>query len=234
MQADLSNQVAVITGGTGALGSVVTGRLLSAGAVCYVTYILDHEAERLRDQAGEQAERLVLRKVDVTDPEQVVGLYGAVDEGQGRLQILCNVAGGFLAEPIEQTQWQSWEAMMKVNAESAFLNCREAVARMRVGGYGRIVNVSARAAVEAPGRMLAYVASKAAVLAMTKSLARELVGSGITCNAVLPGIIDTPANRRAMPHADPSKWSKPEAIAEVMLFMVSEASGTVTGAAIPV
>lgn len=137
--------------------------------------------------------------------------------------------------PIEETSLQAFTAQWNINTATAFLACREAVRRIKAGGGGgRIVNVAAKAALDAPAGKLAYVTAKAGLAAMTRALAAEVRASRIFVNAVLPDTIDTPANRKAMPDADPSLWTRPEAIADTIAWLASPDNGSVTGALVPV
>jgi NAD(P)-dependent dehydrogenase (short-subunit alcohol dehydrogenase family) len=153
----------------------------------------------------------------------------------GRVDILANIAGGFaMGPPVHETEDKDWDFMMDLNARSVFNTCRAAVPHMIARGSGRIVNVSARAAREGKAHMAPYCASKAAVITLTESLAAELKDHGINANCILPGTIDTPQNRAAMPDADVSRWVPTAALADVILFLASNASAYVTGAAVPV
>ena len=220
--AALDARVAVITGGTGGLGTHVTTAFLQAGCTCHVTYRLAHERQALEQQVSTGRERLILHSLDATDPDQVHRLYRTVAEESGRLDFLLNLVGGFAAKPIEDTGPDLWDKMVAINARSAFLNIRQAVALMRQTPGGCIVNVSAAAAQRCPPRMAAYVAAKAAVMAMTRSLAKELADEQISVNAILPTTIDTPANRKAMPDADFSTWNDPREIARRLVALAGD------------
>lgn len=232
MRQSLQGRVAVVTGGTGALGSAVSEALLHAGAAVHATYIVEDEAHALRQSTAASAGQLHLHRTDVTDASQVARLYEAVDQVSRRLDVLVNVAGGFAAGSIADTPVDTWHHMLALNATSAFLNCREAVRRMKSAGWGRILNVAARAVVDPPANMSTYVASKAAVLALTQALAKELAGTGITVNAICPAILDTPANRAAMPKADRSKWTSTAAVADLLVLLLTEPAAATTGTAI--
>jgi NAD(P)-dependent dehydrogenase (short-subunit alcohol dehydrogenase family) len=229
----LAGRVALVTGGTGALGRAVVRRLLAAGARVHVTWRREAEAADLQAFLGDAASQLVLHQADVSVAADVASLFDHLKADPGRLDVLACVAGGFTASPLEGTSPEAWDAMIAVNATSVFLSCRAAVPLLRASGHGRIVNVAARPALEqgAPN-MGAYAASKAAVLNLTYSLAKELVRDRITVNAIVPSIIDTAANRAAMPRADTSGWLKPEEIAEVVAFLAGDAAAPVTGTAV--
>jgi len=230
---DLSGKVAVITGGTGALGSAVTRRMHEAGALCHVTFIAEAERDRLLAEGWANSDRLCFHRVDVTDAKAVAGLFADVDSRHGRLDVLLAIAGGWGMAPVDEAPAQQWDDLADLNVKGVWLACRESVPRMKKRGWGRIVTVSARAVLQQPAKMAAYVAAKAAVLAMTQTLANELQGTGITCNALLPSAIDTPANRRAMPKADLSRWISPIAVAEVILLLLSDEAEIISGAAVP-
>lgn len=230
---DLAGRVVVITGGTGALGSAVTRRVYEAGAICHVTYLAGEGRERLLAQPWAGSDRLHLHRVDVTDAKAVADLFATVDAHDGRLDALLAIAGGWSMRPIDAAPVEEWDKLMDLNAKAVWLACREAVPRMKERGWGRIVTVSARAVLQQPAKMVAYVAAKSAVLAMTQTLANELHDTGITCNAILPSAIDTSANRRSMPNTDPSKWVSPDAVAEVILLLLSREAAIISGAAVP-
>jgi NAD(P)-dependent dehydrogenase (short-subunit alcohol dehydrogenase family) len=231
MERHLEGRTAIVTGGTGALGSAVVERFLAEGAKVHATYLVDAKADALSARIGEDAS-LVTHKLDLTDEQAVNALFDEVLSADGRVDVLANVAGGFAGGAVAKSSAEELDKMLSVNLRTCFLCCRKAAEVMQAGG--RIINVGAQAALRPFARTACYVASKSAVLGVTTALAVELAPVEITVNAVLPGTIDTPANRRAMPKADFSRWTQPRAIAEVLVFLASEAAGAVNGAQIPV
>lgn len=227
MDFDLTDRTVVVTGGTGALGKAVVTRLLSAGARPVVTY--RKEAE-LRDAAYGDPVRS--RQLDLADERAVTDFFAGLDD----LWASVHLAGAFAMASIVNTSLADFRRMFDTNAVTCFLSCREAVRKMRGGrgAGGRIVNVAARPAVVPAGGMIAYSASKAAVASITQSLAEEVKSDGIFVNAVLPSIMDTPANRAAMPNVDYGSWPKVEQVAETIAFLASPANALTTGALIPV
>jgi len=224
---DFSGRQAVVTGGTGALGRAVVGRLLAAGATVHVPVYAVAELEGFpyRDHGAVQ----VHKGFDLRVEAHVVRLFAAT----ASLYASIHVAGGFAMGPIASTKLDVWEHLMQMNATTCFLSCREAVKAMG-GREGRIVNVAARPVLVPTGQMAAYAASKAAVAALTLSLAEELSGTSIWVNAIVPSIIDTVANRTAMPDADHGAWPKPEEIAETVVFLASPQNAVTRGALVPV
>lgn len=232
MPLPFKNRVALVTGGTGALGRAVVRRLAEGGAKVHVPWIVEKEVAELKRGLGRLGARVTLHAADVTDEASVRALFRSVTERSGRLDILANICGGFAYAGLEETDFATWTRMLNMNATSAFLCCRAAVAPMKAKG-GRIVNVAAGPALNRGAAMMsAYAASKAAVLNLTYSLAEELKPAKIGVNAIVPTIIDTPANRAAMPKADTSAWLKPAEIAEVIAFLASDAARIVTGTAV--
>lgn len=230
---ELSGQVALVTGGTGALGRHVILALHDRGASVHATWVDESEVDSLKRFLGPAGDRVHLHRTDVTDPDQVEDLLARIGDEAAPPSILCNLVGGFSMAPVEETSVSDWRNLLEVNATSAFVCSRAALPLMRTAGWGRIVNVSAFPALErGQGRLAAYSASKAAVLNLTHSLSREAVENGVTVNALVPKIIDTPANREAMPDADPSTWIPPREIADVLAFVVSDRARTLTGAAL--
>ncbi len=230
----LEGKVALITGGTGALGQAVTSVFAEAGARGLVTYRAEAEAESARQLLGNRADALMFLKADVTVEAEVRRIVGSLMDRFGRIDILLNLVGGYIGDlPVADLPEAVWDRMLQINLKTAFLCAKHAVPFMRRGG-GRIVNISSRAAIKVFPGIAAYAASKAGLLAFTETLASEVLKDGITVNAVLPSVIDTPANRKAMPKADPSVWVKPEEIARVLLFLCSDAAQEISGAAIPV
>lgn len=228
-------KVVLVAGGTGGLGRAVTLAFLEQRASVYVTYRNEGELAALRQAAGHRGARLGGRQTDVTDEAAVERLLAEILAAGGRLDVLVNAVGGYTGGT------QAWECqsgeldrMLAMNLCSGWVLGRAAARAMLRAGEGAIVNVASRAALEHAAGAAAYAASKAAALAMMDSLAEDLRGTGVRANSVLPGIIDTEANRKAMPSADFSKWPKPEEIARVILFLASDAAKVIHGAAIPV
>lgn len=219
----------VVTGGTGALGAAVVGLLLEAGATCHVP-VRDLKDSRRFAHRGH--DRVVLSPVpDLADEAAVAAFYGALPG----LWASIHVAGGFAMASIGDTDKAMLQQQLDTNLVSAFLCCRAAVAAIGQGG-GRIVNVAARPALEwrQGAGMTAYTASKAALAALTVALAQEVAGQAILVNAVAPSIMDTPANRAAMPKADHSAWPKVEEVAATILFLASPGNQVSRGAIVPV
>ncbi|MDT3679501.1 MAG: SDR family NAD(P)-dependent oxidoreductase [Burkholderiaceae bacterium] len=224
----LADRNIVVTGGEGALGMVVVRRLLQAGATCHVP---SRRAGASAPFASDERVRVV-GGVDLADQAAVDRFYDALPE----LWASVHLAGGFAMAGVVETTGPDFLRMIETNALTAFLCSRAAVRVMRkTDNGGRIVNVSARPGVDPRkgARMAAYATSKAAVAALTIALAEELKGERILVNAVSPSTLDTPANRRAMPDADTSKWLAPEAAAEAVLQLVSPTNREISGAVLP-
>lgn len=231
MSISFGGRLVVVTGGSGALGVAVVEGLLRAGARVRVPILNENELSRL-PKAPEGYVQTSLG-VDLTDIAAVDAFYGS---GEG-LYASIHVAGGFGMGPIESDDQPGlFERMMAMNARTSFLCCRRASAILRAAGGGRIVNVSAKSGVnpEQGAQMTAYTMSKAAVAALTLSLAAEVKPHGVWVNAVAPSIIDTPANRAALPDADHSKWPKVEELAQTIVFLASPDNAVITGGVIPV
>ena len=224
-----------MAGGTGGLGRAVSLAFLAEGATVVVTYRRQDELDGLRSVAGASATRLSGHAVDVTDEAAVRALVGGVVAQHGRLDALVNAVGGYAGGvKLWEAEAKVFDQMLALNLRSGYALARAAVPAMLKQGRGAIVNVAAKAAFDHPAGAAAYAASKAAAVAMLDSLAAEVKGTGLRINSILPSIIDTEPNRKAMPKADFSKWPKPEEIARVILFLCSDDGRVVHGAAVPV
>jgi NAD(P)-dependent dehydrogenase (short-subunit alcohol dehydrogenase family) len=228
---ELKGKVAIVTGAAGNLGRAVCQALAAQGASIALLGLHAKGLEAARPGLGESA----AFAVDLTDPQAMERTVAAVRERFGSIDILANIAGGFtMGPPLHQTPDQDWDRMMDLNARTVFNACRAVIPHLLAAGGGRIVNVAARAALMGQGHMAPYCASKAVVIRLTESLAEEHRDDGINVNCVLPGTLDTPENRAAMPDADHGRWVGTDALADVILFLVSAASRAISGAAIPV
>jgi NAD(P)-dependent dehydrogenase (short-subunit alcohol dehydrogenase family) len=231
----VTGRVAIVTGGTGALGQAISGTLLAAGAVVAIPYAVEEERAALEARLpSEQRARLLAIAADVTDEGAVDKFVQAVRDRHGRVDGLVNAVGGFAGGDLVSTSLAEWRRMMDLNLTSAVVTCRAVLPAMIAAGGGRVVNIASRAVVPPQGGFIAYTVSKAAVITVTQALAQEVKRHGITVNAVMPSTMDTPANRRAMPDADRSSWVRPDEVAEVVAFLLSDRAAAVTGAAIPV
>jgi NAD(P)-dependent dehydrogenase (short-subunit alcohol dehydrogenase family) len=234
MTANFSGRVVLVAGGTGGLGRSVSRAFLEEGASVIVTYRRQEELGLLKQEVGAEESRLDGREVDVTDESAARRLIESLVERHGRVDALVNTVGGYGGGKLWEQDPELLDRMLNLNLRSGFALARAAVPLMLREGHGAIVNVAAKAAIDHEGGIAAYAASKAAALAMMDSLARDLKGTGVRVNSVLPSIIDTEVNRKAMPNADYDKWPKPDDIARVVLFLCSDDARVVHGAAIPV
>jgi len=228
-------KVALVAGGTGGLGRAVSLAFLKEGAQLIVTYQRDQEFVELKREAGADSSRLIGRQIDVTDESAVERLIAGIRAENGTLDILVNTVGGYTGGvKLWEMDTRAFDQMLALNLRSGYVLSRAAAKLMVTQGKGVIVNVASKAALDHQAGVAAYAASKAAALALMDSLAADLQGSGVRVNSILPSIIDTDANRRAMPGADFTKWPKPKEIARVILFLCSEDAQVIHGAAIPV
>ena len=230
-----SSKVVVVAGGTGGLGRAVGLAFLSEDDRVIVTYRKQEEFDVLKKLAGGNGSRLEGYNVDVTDEVAVGKFIEGVVQRHGRLDALVNTVGGYVGGvKLWELDTKVFEQMLALNLRAGYALARAAVRVMLKKGSGAIVNVAAKAAIDHAAGAAAYAASKAAAVAMMDSLAQDLKGTGVRVNSVLPSIIDTEANRKAMPKADFAKWPKPEDIARVIVFLCSADAKVIHGAAVPV
>jgi NAD(P)-dependent dehydrogenase (short-subunit alcohol dehydrogenase family) len=221
----------LVTGAAGNLGRAVAAAFFRRGG----NLVLAARTRSQLENAYTRDERRLFVCADLLDFAQVEAAGRAAIERYGRIDVLCNIAGAFrMGPPVHETPDELWQAMLDLNARSVINTVRAVVPGMIAAGAGKIVNVGAAAALSGKANMGPYCAAKSAVIRLTESMAAELRSKGINVNCVLPGIIDTPENRAAMPGADASLWVAPEALAEAIVFLASEAARAIHGASIPV
>ncbi|MGE3151377.1 MAG: SDR family oxidoreductase [Nitrospiraceae bacterium] len=221
----VEGKVVLIAGGSGALGQSVVPAFLAAGA---------RVVTGDRSPSTKHADGRLALSVNVTDEADVRRLVDEVIRKVGRIDVLVNLVGGFAPGRADDTEVALWQRMLTTNLTAAFLLSKAVIPQMVERGTGRILHMAARAAAEPFPGAAAYIVSKAGLAALIRTLALEQAGSGVTVNGILPSTIDTPANRTAMPEADPAQWVKPESIARLLVFLSSEEAGQINGALIPV
>jgi NAD(P)-dependent dehydrogenase (short-subunit alcohol dehydrogenase family) len=224
----MQDRVVVITGGQGNLGRAVAHAFTVAG---YRLAVIDHGAV---PQTGQNERHFSVGEIDLTQWAHAERAMQAIVARYGRIDVLVNIAGGFRWQTLADGDLSGWDQMYDINLKTAVAASKAALPSILKSDAGRIINIGAGAAAKAAAGMGAYAASKSGVLRLTESLSEEVKDRGVTVNAILPGTIDTPQNRKAMPKADTSKWVAPEAIAHVVVFLASEDARAITGAAVPV
>jgi len=226
-----TTRIVLVTGAFGALGAAVARRFLAQGARLA---LIDHASVPEWTVHTFPAPHMHAGGVDLTDPAATNAAVRTVVGGDGVLDVLVNVAGGFRAQALAAGDAAIWEQMFAMNLKTAVVTSQAALPYLKNRGAGRIINIGAGAAARGHAAMGAYTASKAGVERLSESLADELKDLNITVNTILPGTLDTPANRAAMPKADTTRWVHPDAVADVIVFLASDAARAVTGAAIRV
>jgi NAD(P)-dependent dehydrogenase (short-subunit alcohol dehydrogenase family) len=235
MDFNFSGRVVVVAGGTGGLGKAVSLAFLEEDAKVVVSYRKEEELAALKKAAGAKAAALEGAVVDVTNERAAGEFVGGVLSRHGRVDALVNTVGGYVGGvKLWELETKVFETMLSLNLRSGYVLSRAVVPAMLKQKHGSIVNVAAKAAFDHGAGAAAYAASKAAAVAMMDSLAADVKGTGVRVNSILPCIIDTAANRQAMPNADFTVWPKPEEIAQVILFLCSDKAAVVHGAAVPV
>jgi len=228
-------RVVMITGSAGNLGLAVARAFLDAHASLV---LIDRAPDRLAHLFPElvnSEDHFLAQSVDLTDANAVAETVEEALRRFDRIDVLINAAGGYRAGPsVDATPLEDWDFIFNLNARSIFTTSRAVIPAMRRQRRGKIINVASRSALRGEANAALYSASKSVVVRLTESMAAELRDAGVNVNCVLPGIIDTPINRKAMPNGDFSRWVQPEALAEVIAFLASDAAREVTGAAVPV
>jgi NAD(P)-dependent dehydrogenase (short-subunit alcohol dehydrogenase family) len=231
---DFTDRIVVVTGAAGNLGRAAALAFQSAGASLVLVDRAVDRLQRLYPDLAEAQNHLLATSVDMTDPASVETMVQTALERFGRLDVLANTVGGYHGgTPTNETSLEDWDRMLNLNARTAFLASRAVVSPMLTQGQGKIVHVASRAAERGRARSMAYSVAKCAVVRLTESLSAEVKRKGINVNCVMPGTIDTPQNRESMPDAKRDRWVQPEAIADVILFLASDAARAIHGSAIP-
>ena len=230
---DFSDQVVMITGASGNLGRATTTVFYEAGAKLV---LVDRDTGRLEFMVSDYDNPSpMLVKGDLMDAGNIEAIVHEVVEQLGQIDVLVNIAGGFRMGPaVHETPLDMWDFLMNLNAKSIMVTARAVVPHMLSKSSGKIVSISARAGLKGSPKAGAYTASKSAVIRLTEAMAAELGEQGINVNCILPGMIDTPQNREAMPNADFDKWVPPADLANAILFLCSPAARSINGVALPV
>ncbi|MGH9877083.1 MAG: SDR family NAD(P)-dependent oxidoreductase [Nitrososphaerales archaeon] len=227
---DFSNKLVLITGGTGALGRAVVEAFSASKAASVTTYISDREGESPMGKV----KTVDLIKADITKEGQVIKLVSDIVQKHGRIDVLVNVVGGYVGgKRVSELEANEWDTMMTLNLKSSFLISKHVLPVMVRAKQGKIVHISSRTALKSGGYDSAYASSKSGLIRLVESISEEVKELGINANCILPSIIDTDANRKAMPNADFSKWVKTVDLANLVLFLCSEEAKAINGAAIP-
>ena len=225
---NLSGKVFMVTGAFGALGQAVTACMIGHGA----------KLALVGKRAGSSVEHptgvLLYSGIDVSQKDSASEVVEQIFSETGRIDGLVNLAGGFHWDKLQGSTLESWDTMYRINLLTAVVSCEAVLPYLLRNESGSIVNIGSLGAIKAGCGMGAYAASKAGVVKLTEALADELKDRGITVNAVLPGVIDTPRNRADMPGADFTRWVSPKAVAEVIVFLVSDLARAISGATLPV
>jgi NAD(P)-dependent dehydrogenase (short-subunit alcohol dehydrogenase family) len=224
----LSGKVFAVTGAFGALGQAVTACMIAHGAKLALV------GRRPGPGIEHRADALLYTGVDLSQKDAVGAVVERIFKETGRIDGLVNLAGGFQWDKLEGSTLESWDSMFRVNLLTAVVSCEAVLPYLLRGESGTIVNIGSTGAIKAACGMGAYAASKAGVVKLTEALADELKDRGITVNAVLPSVLDTPGNRADMPSADFTRWVSPKAVAEVIAFLVSDLARAISGATLPV
>jgi NAD(P)-dependent dehydrogenase (short-subunit alcohol dehydrogenase family) len=231
----LAGAVVLVTGSVGNLGMATARALQQVGAR---TVLIDRSNERLRENYAElvtSPNHLLAGGVDLGNADSLAQVVKSALDRFGTIDALVNTVGGWRAgKPTHEADLADWDFLFGINLRTTLLCCRAVIPHMLRQGHGRIVNVASRDALAGSAGFSAYSASKSAVLRLTESMAAEFKNSNIGVNCIMPGTIDTPQNRKAIPDADFTKWVEPAAIADVILFLISDAARAVSGAAVPV
>jgi NAD(P)-dependent dehydrogenase (short-subunit alcohol dehydrogenase family) len=228
----MKNKHVLLTGGAGGLGLGVTPTVLAQeGVQVTIPYTHTKGVDRLKSiLQPSDLSRIQFVQADLSDEQSVQNLVNSME----RVDILIHLVGGFTMGKTNEYPLDQWKKDLDLNLNTTFLACKFSLGRMLAQGYGRIVTIGSRGAVEPGAQLAAYSASKAGVVALTRAIAEETKGTNITANVVLPSVIDTPINRAAMGAENAAKWVKPESLAQVICFLASEAAQDIRGAVIPV
>ena len=227
----MKDKQVLLTGGTGGLGLGVTPAVLAQGAKVTIPYRNERSVQRLQEKlSAADFEQIRFVKADLSQEKIVEQLVNDL----GRVDILIHLVGGFSMGATHEFSFEDWQQSFDLNLNTTFLVCKHSLRMMRKHGYGRIVTVGSRGAIEPAAQLAAYSAAKAGVVALTQAIAQETKALNITANTILPSIIDTPTNRQAMGSEQAQQWVKPESLAEVICFLASEAARDISGSALPV
>ncbi len=231
---DFSGREVLVTGGTGYLGSAVCKAFRDARDDVVAVYLFQKELPYFRKILSARAKEVALERADVSRPGEMDRVVAKVLRRHGRIDVLVNTVGGFMASSVDDTSSEDFEAAMALNLKSAFLSCKAVIPAMRRRKRGKIVNVSSQASLLGEAESFLYSASKSGINRLTEALAAELKDVNVQVNCIMPSVMDTPANRKAMPDADFSKWVKTDQPAQIILWLCSEAADPISGASIPV
>jgi NAD(P)-dependent dehydrogenase (short-subunit alcohol dehydrogenase family) len=225
---NLSGKFFIVTGAFGFLGRAVTACMIAHGARLALL------GKRPGSRVEHPADALLYTGIDLSQKDAADEVFERIFKATGRIDGLVNLAGGFHWDKLQGGALESWESMFRINLLTAVVSCEAVLPYLSRSETGTIVNIGSLGAVKATCGMGAYAASKAGVVKLTEALADELKDRGITVNAILPGVIDTPRNRADMPGADFTRWVSPKAVAEVIVFLVSDLARAISGATLPV